>query len=188
MRKRIIQIAAAVLCFVGSNVSAQVKPYLAIIRTSDQTVKGVLYQASADSICVKTDLATVFLCPTTIKTIKIKEISKNSKYRKYFNYDPYNDRFLKVSKKMKPVRNWGEKDPTIEEEISGRIITGFYTAAVNGISSSMRIVAGNSAYLNVNYNKDAYHKELNTLNHYSILKLSNPNLASAPQQTLAKGD
>jgi hypothetical protein len=188
MKKRLYQITTALLCFVGSNVSAQVKPYLAVVRTSGHTIKGVLYKASADSICVKTEESTVFICPTTIKTIKIKEISKNSKYRKYFNYDPYNDRFLKVSRKMKPVRKWGEKDPTIEEELSGRIITEFYNAALNGLASSVKIMNGSSEYLDVNFNKTTYNKELATLNNYSITKQMNKDIAGSTQQSLAKGD
>jgi len=188
MKKRLYQITTALLCFVGSNVSAQVKPYLAVVRTSGQTVKGLLYQASADSICVKTEESTVFLCPDNIKTIKIKEISKNSKYRKYLNYDPYNDRLLKVSKKMKPVRKWGEQDPTIEEELSGRIITEFYNAALNGLASSVRIMNGSSEFLEVNFDKKTYGKELNTLVNYSIVKQMKPDITGSTQQSLAKGD
>lgn len=189
MTKRLYLFTTILLCFISVHVSAQVKPYLAVVRTAGSTIKGVLYQASPDSICVKTDLSTVFLCPTAIKTIKIKEISKNSKYRKYFNYDPYNDRFLKVSRKMKPVRKWGEQTPTIEEELSGRIITGFYNAALNGLASSVRIMHGSSKFIDVNFNRASYTNELTSINNYSIVKqLNNQTQTGSTQRSLAKGN
>ncbi len=189
MRKRLYQISTAVLCFVALNVSAQVKPYLAIVRTSGETVKGILYRVSADSICIKTDQSKMSFCPTTVKTIKIKEISKNSKYQNYINHDPYQARFIKVSKKMRPVRSWGEKDPTIEEEISGRIITGVYNAALNGIASSFGIMSGNSKFLNINYDKLSYSREMNSLKSYSIEKqLSTQAVNGSGTPSLAKGN
>jgi hypothetical protein len=189
MRKRLYQISTAILCFVATSVSAQVKPYLAVVRTSGETIKGILYQVSTDSIFIKTDNSKVSLCPTMVKTIKIKEITKSSKYQNYLGHDSYQARYLKVSKKMKPVRKWGEEDPTIEEELSGRIITGFYNAALNGIASSFRIMNGNSKYLNINYDKLSYNRELNSLSAYSIEKqLSNQAVNNSSSQSLAKGN
>jgi hypothetical protein len=189
MKKRLYLFATTLCCIAAINVSAQVKPYLAIVCTSGETIKGVLYQVSADSICVKTERSTVSLCPTTIKTITIKEISKNSKYRKYFSNDPYNDRLLKVSRKMKPVRQWGEQGSTIEEELSCRIITGFYNAALNGIASSVKFIGGSSKYLDVHFNKLNYTKELNNLKTYSIVRqLTNQSVGMSTEQTLVQGD
>lgn len=189
MRKRLYQISTAILCFVAINVSAQVKPYLAIVRTSGETIKGVLYQVSPDSICLKTDQSKVSFCPTMVKSIKIKEISKNSKYLTYLGQDSYQARYLKVSKKMKPVRKWGEETPTIEEELSGRIITGVYNAALNGIASSFRLMNGNSKFLNVNYDKLSYNRELNNLSMYALEKqLSNQAVNNSSSQSLAKGN
>jgi hypothetical protein len=189
MRKRLYQISTAILCSVALNVSAQVKPYLAIVRTSGETIKGVLYQVSPDSICIKTDQSKISFCPTMVKSIKIKEISKNSKYLTYLGQDSYQARYLKVSKKMKPVRTWGEKTPTIEEELSGRIITGVYNAALNGIASSFRLMNGNSKFLNVNYDKLSYNRELNSLSAYCLQKqLGNQVVNNASFQSLAKGN
>ena len=124
-----------------------------------------------------------------VKTIKIKEISKNSKYQNYLGQDSYQARYLKVSKKMKPVRKWGEEDPTIEEELSGRIITGVYNAALNGIASSFRIMNGSSKFLNINYDMLSYKRELNSLSPYSIEKqLSNQSVNNSSSQSLAKGN
>jgi len=171
------------------NVSAQVKPYLAVVRTSGETIKGVLYQVSPDSICLKTDQAKRSFCPTAVKSIKIKEINKNSKYLTYLGQDSYQARYLKVSRKMKPVRKWGEETPTIEEELSGRIITGVYNAALNGIASSFRIMNGNSKFLTINYDKLSYNRELNSLSAYSLEKqLSNQAVDNSSSQSLAKGN
>jgi len=188
MNKLLIIILPAMLCLSRYNANAQVKPYLAVIHTNTETYKGLLYNASADSICIKDELQTRFICAAEVNTIELRSINKNSKYRKYSNYDPYNDRFVKVSKKMVPVRKWGEKDPTIEEELSGRIVTGFYNAALNGIASSLNLFGGSVSKININYNKNNYYKELANLNYHSIEHQINPELNESTQQILAKGN
>jgi hypothetical protein len=187
MRKVLLLLLPAIICFFKYNASAQVKPYLAIVHTDRETFKGLLYKASSDSICLKSEKSTLNICASTVKTIELRSVSKNSKYRKYSNYDPYNDRFVKVSKKMVPVRKWGEKDPTIEEELSGRILTGFYNAALNGIASSFSLINGTVSFMKINYDKDNYYKELSSLNYYSIQHQLNPEFTESTQQVLAKG-
>jgi len=75
---------------------------------------------------------------------------------------------------MVPVRKWGEQDPTIEEELSGRIVTGFYNAALNGIASSLNLFGGSVSFMEINYNKENYYKELTNLNYHSIEHQLNP--------------
>lgn len=188
MKKLLIILLPAIFCLFNYNACAQVKPYLAIIHTNKETFKGLLYNASADSICIKDEQNTMFICATEVNTIEIRSINKNSKYRKYSNYDPYNDRFVKVSKKMVPVRKWGEKDPTIEEELSGRIVTGFYNAALNGIASSLNLFGGSVSFMEINYKKENYYKQLANLNYHSIEHQLNPELNESTQQVLAKGN
>ncbi|MDB5021361.1 MAG: hypothetical protein JWQ28_2488 [Pedobacter sp.] len=188
MKKLLIILLPIIVCFFNNTASAQVKPYLAVIHTNNETFKGLLYKASADSICIKDEQKTLFICAAEVKTIEIRSINKNSKYRRYSNYDPYNDRFVKVSKKMVPVRKWGEKDPTIEEELSGRIVTGFYNAALNGIASSLNLFGGSVSFMEINYNKENYYKQLANLNYHSIEHQLNPELNESTQQVLAKGN
>jgi hypothetical protein len=147
-----------------------------------------LYNASADSICIKDESNTTTICASKVNTIELRSINKNSKYRRYSNYDPYNDRFVKVSKKMVPVRKWGEKDPTIEEELSGRIVTGVYNAALNGLASSLNLFGGSVSFLNINYDKAKYYKELANLNGLSISHQLNPEVSESTQEVLAKGN
>ncbi len=187
MRKVLLLLLPAVFCFFKYDASAQVTPYLAIVHTDKDTFKGLLYKASADSICLKNEKSTVNICASSVKTIELRSVAKNSKYRRYSNYDPYNDRFVKVSRKMVPVRKWGEKDPTIEEELSGRILTGFYNAALNGIASSLNLISGTVSFMNINYDKENYYKELTNLNYHSIQHQLDPEFTESTQQVLAKG-
>jgi hypothetical protein len=188
MKKLLILVLPVVFCFLNYDAKAQVKPYLAIIHTNNETFKGLLYKASADSICIKDEQNTMFICASEVKTIEIRSINKNSKYRKYSNYDPYNDRFVKVSKKMVHVRKWGEQDPTIEEELSGRIVTGFYNAALNGLASSLNLLGGSVSFMEINYNKESYYKQLTNLNYHSIEHQLNSDLPENGQQALATGN
>jgi hypothetical protein len=184
MKKLVIIILPLVFGFLKYDASAQVKPYLAIIHTNNETFKGLLYKASPDSICIKNELNTLFICASEVKTIEIRSINKNSKYRKYSNYDPYNDRFVKVSKKMVHVRKWGEQEPTIEEELSGRIVTGFYNAALNGLASSLNLLGGSVSFIEINYNKENYNKQLANLNYHSIEHQVKPELNQSMQQAV----
>ncbi len=90
---------------------------------------------------------------------------------------------------MKPVRKWGEQTPTIEEELSGRIIAGFYNAALNGLASSVRIMNGSSKFIDVNFKRSIYNKALTSINNYSIVKqINNQILPGSTQQSLVKGN
>jgi hypothetical protein len=90
---------------------------------------------------------------------------------------------------MKPVRQWGEQGSTIEEELSCRIITGFYNAALNGIASSVKFIGGSSKFLDVHFNKLNYTKELNNLKTYSIVRqLTNQSVGMSTEQTFVQGD
>ena len=175
MGKRVCTLLSALMCLTLTSVYAQVKPYLAIVKTDQETFKGVLYEAAADSICLKTDKTTIYIASANVKSINLKEIKKNSKYRKFLNYDPYNDRFVKVSKKMVPVRKWGDNDPTIEEELSGRIVTCVYNTALNSVTSTMSsIFNGSVRFIEIDYSASKYKSELTALNIHALRYQAEP--------------
>ncbi len=148
---------------------AQIKPYIAIINTGDDVFKGVLYNVTPDSIGVKKDADVVFFRADEIKNIKIKEIKRGFRYKKYLTYDPYNEKnYEKVAKKMVPVRKWGEKTPTIEEELSGRIIASFYSTAINGVFASIGLMNGCLSNIKVNYDPNTYKANAEILSYHSI--------------------
>ena len=148
---------------------AQVKPYIAIINTGDEVFKGVLYNVTPDSIGVKKDADVVFFQADKIKSIKLKELKRGFRYKKYLSYDPYNEKnYEKVAKKMVPVRKWGEQSPTIEEELSGRIITSFYNTAINGVFASIGLMNGCLSNIKVNYDASKYKANAEILAYHSI--------------------
>ena len=179
MGKRVCTLLSALMCLTLSSVYAQVKPYLAIVKTDKGTFKGVLYEASTDSICLKTEKNTIYVASADVESINLKEIRKNSKYRKFLNYDPYNDRFVKVSNKMVPVRKWGEKDPTIEEELSGRIVTCVYNTALNSVTSTVSsIFNGSVRFIEIDHNTAKYKSELTALNIHALRYQAEPENAT----------
>lgn len=174
--------------------TAQVKPYIAVINTGKEVFKGVLYAVTPDSIGVKKDAEVVFFKACDIKSIKLKEMKRGFRYKKYLSYDPYNEKnYEKVTHKMVPVRKWGEKDPTIEEELSGRIITSFYNAAMNGVFASIGLVNGSLSSVNVNYDASIYKQQLKNLSYHSILyqksaSENNTKLQSLKVSLVSKGN
>jgi hypothetical protein len=160
---------AGILCTGVKTANAQVKPYIAVINTGNDVFKGVLYNVTPDSVGVKRDSEVVFFKASAIKSIKLKELKRGFRYKKYLSYDPYNEKnYQKVSNKMVPVRKWGEKDPTIEEELSGRIITSFYNTAINGVFASIGLVNGCLSTIKVNYDANKYKENAKNLAYHSI--------------------
>jgi hypothetical protein len=165
---------------------AQIKPCIAIINTGNDVFKGVLINVTPDSIGLKKNAEVVFFKADEIKTIKLKELKRGFRYKKYLSYDPYNEKnYQKVSNKMVPVRKWGEKDPTIEEEISGRIITSFYNVAINGVFASIGLINGSLSNINVNYNPIKYKENAKALSYYSIAYQTNPQTSADRQELKA---
>lgn len=155
--------------------NAQVKPYIAIINTGNKVFKGVLYNVTPDSIGVQKNDKVVFFKAANIKSIKIKVLKRGFRYKKYLSYDPYNEKnYEKVSNKMVPVRKWGEKDPTIEEELSGRIITSFYNTAINGVFASIALINGSLGTIDVNYDVNKYKESVKSIKYHSIAYQKNP--------------
>jgi hypothetical protein len=153
-----IAIASILICIKKNALAQQAKPYIAVVNTGTESFKGVLYQVCKDSIGIKKEDGIFFFRGEDIKTITLKEIRKGSKFKSYLGYNSnYNEkRYEKVSNKMVPVRKWGERNPTIEEELSGRILTGIYSSAINSIGN---LLSGNLNTIEVNYNKAVYAQE-----------------------------
>jgi hypothetical protein len=172
------QISVLIFCLIvisTSGVFAQIKPYLAVVNTGKEVFKGILYAVTPDSIGVKQNSELIFFKSCDIKSIKVKSVKRSSKYMKYLNSNAYNERnYDKVSNKMVPVRKWGEENPTIEEELSCRIITSFYNAAISGVASSVNFLNGSLAIVNVDYNDKKYKEQVAALTFHSLLYQNNP--------------
>jgi len=183
MKRHVCTLLTCLLIVSKLRSSAQVKPCMALINTGKEVFKGVLYQVTPDSIGVKGDTSLVFFKPGEIKNIKIKEI-KGFEYKKYLNYEPKS--YDKFSTKMVPVRKWGEKDPTIEEELSGRIITSFYNTALNSLTSSWGFMNKSLANIKINYDERIYKEEFKDLTYRSLAYQLDPeHNASAPEELRA---
>lgn len=172
---------------------AQVKPYMVVISTGDDVCKGILYKVTNDSIGVKMNESLVYFKPESIRLIKLKELKRGFRYKKYLSYDPYNEKnYEKISNKMVPVRKWGEKDPTMEEELSGRIITSFYNNAINGVFASIGLMNGSLSTIKVNYDASRFKDSVQALSQHSIFfqqqKVNASTLQASNSPQIAKGN
>ncbi|WP_432714438.1 hypothetical protein [Pedobacter sp.] len=176
MIKRFLILASFLITVGVMGAQAQVKPYIAIINTGEHVFKGVLYHVTPDSVGVKKDQDVVFFKADQIKNIKVKEMKRGFRYKKYLTYDPNDEKtYEKVTHKMVPVRKWGEKDPTVEEELGCRIITSFYNTAINGVFASIGLMSGCLSSVNINYNVNIYKANVKALAFHSITYQNNPN-------------
>ena len=173
MKLLVCVVIASVLSCISKNAVSQIKPYIAVVNTGSETFRGVLYNVTANGIMVKRDTADVFFSACDIKSIKLKVITGRTKYKKYLNYDPYFEKnYRTVSNKMVAVRKWGEKGPTMEEELSCRILSGFLSAALSGLAAPINMMNG-SAVFNVNYDQTNYSKEMQTIASHSVMHQRN---------------
>lgn len=182
MKLLVCVVIASLFSCVSNNAICQVKPYIAVVNTGNDTFKGILYKVTDDGISVKGDTACVFFSACDIKTIKLKVITGRTKYKKYLTYDPYYEKnYRTVSNKMVAVRKWGEKDHTIEEELSCRILSGFLNSALNGLAAPINMMNGSSIF-NVNYDQKNYSREMQSLASHSVMFQKNPETALEVQQ------
>jgi hypothetical protein len=106
-----------------------VKPYLAVIHTPTGKTKGVLYYMDSTGLVIDPGSGMVKVKAADIESIKIREYKRNYRIKKFMKYDPWDESNFERDFSGNKVRKRNEKDPSLEDEIKGRI----GTTMVNGI-------------------------------------------------------
>lgn len=135
-----LYILCFLLCSVGITKAQTIKPYIAIIKTDSGKVKGILYTANADYLVVDAGNGFKTIKTSIIKSVKIREIKKEYQVKKLVKYDPYSeDNYVKGPNGV-PVRKWGEKDPTIGDEVFGHVGGSFFNIIGNLIAAPIHSI------------------------------------------------
>lgn len=166
-----IAIAFVLLTLFVINLSAQqIQSYDALIQTkSSGLIKGVLYHVTEEGLILQQPDSVVAINATDIKMIKIYASSKPYKYKKIFKYDPWSDDNYEIKpNQIVRTRKWDEKDPTLQEEVTGHIATAAINVTANLIALPFSAIRGNIFKAKVNNKADKFKKIKNELYYYSV--------------------
>ena len=177
---KFILITVFALCSV-IQLNAQTKPYLAIIKTNSGTVKGIFYKVDSSFILIENREGFTSVNTNDIKSIRIRTAKKNYRLKKVFKYNPYDDSNYERNINGYRVRKWGERDPTLKEQINEHVATGMLNVAANVILFPLHLINPYVAKVRLKTSESRY-REFQTLDSYSIYYQENPNLKRELEQ------
>ncbi len=167
-------IALFAFCCIATKLNAQVKPYLAVVKTNAGSVKGVFYKIDSSQILIDTKQGFTAVQIQEIKKIEIRKAKKNYRLKKVFKYKPYDDSNYELDINGNRVRKWGEEDPTLKEQIAAHVGTGMLNLATNIILFPLHSINPNVQKVCIKNPLNPY-QELEPLASYSIYYQENPN-------------
>jgi len=165
----------------------KVKPYLAIVKTNSGTSKGVLYRVDSTGLVMESDDKIVKININEIRLVKIKAVKKEYQPKQFANYDPWNENNFDKQPNGTPLRKWGEKDPTLKEEISGHIGAGIINVAGNLIAAPIHSISGSIVKFQLKGNEREKAAQLKELVYFSIHYQTNPDVAAELRQLKISG-
>jgi hypothetical protein len=144
--------------------------YIAAVKTKEAgTVKGVLYNVTNNGVVLDCHDSLIVLNSTEIKEIKIFTSPTPYKYKKVFIYDPWGEsNFETIPNSQVKRRKWGEKDPTLQEEIIGHVATGAINVAINLIASPIQAINTNIYKVRIAQKIEKFNEVRKELYNYSI--------------------
>ncbi len=167
-----------ILAFVVASIlpaSAQsIKPYLAIIKTNNNTKhKGILQKVDSNKIIIHSDKGPQAIPFQSIETIKMR-VSKKKYKAKDFTPSEEEKTKYKLNSEGKYVDEWGKEEPSIQENVVGSIVGN---VLINSVALSFHQINPGISLFKINGDKASYLKQMEELSYYSIHYQRNPNLS-----------
>lgn len=160
--------------FIGVAQAQRIVPYKAILETSHGKEKGLLHKVDITAIVLNQNGKFVTVESSKIKRIKIRRVKKAYKLKTYLADQPNDDGPYKLNGNNEWVNRFGNRVPTLEEEIAG----SFFFAALNGVANviAFPIHAINPNLATYKLQKGLNKNQLEELSYYSIVYQVNPNI------------
>ncbi|MBC7914315.1 MAG: hypothetical protein H7Y07_09345 [Pyrinomonadaceae bacterium] len=163
-----------------------IKPFITVVKTASGNVRGVLYKVDSAHVFIDSKNGFITINSNEIQSIKIREVKKKYQVKKVFKYDKWDESNFEENGYSVPVRKWGEKDPTLKEEITGKVGTSLMNALVNVIAWPIHAINPGIARVKFNDEKK-YADQAEMLSDYSVYYQANPNMLKELQQLKAIG-
>ena len=174
--KKIIYLSLIFSLSVTFAIAQNVKPYLATVKTKASVVKGVLYKVDSASLVIALNDKFVTINTVDIKSIKIRVPKKNQGIIQFITYDPWGPEHYEQNPGGEKVRKWGDKDPSIGEEISGHVAATLINVTGNILAAPIQSINPSIAYIKINGDLEKYAAQRNELSYFSVYYQSNPNV------------
>ncbi|WP_145855979.1 hypothetical protein [Pedobacter suwonensis] len=171
--------------FVSESKSQGIKPYIAIVKTKADVVKGVLYKVDSASVVMIVEGSPVTLPVDEIKTIKIRTPKKEASIIQFLKYDPWNADNYEKRADGAIVRKWGEKDPTPGEEVGGHVVATVVNITGNIIAAPIQAINPSIANYKINGDAAKYAQHKTDLDYFSVYYQQNTNLTTELQKIKA---
>lgn len=160
----------------------QVKPYLTTVKTKTSTVKGILYKVDSTGLLVATSDSLFKIPAEDVKSIKIRTPKKKAEVIRFLTYDPWSENNFEKRPDGLTVRKWGEKDPTLGEEISGHVATTLINVAGNVIAAPIQAINPSIANFKIKGDLNVFSRYQNDLKFFSVYYQSDPNQVAELQK------
>ena len=172
-------------CFFSFLQAQQITPYIAIVKTNAEVRKGLLYKVDSLGVVMIIDGGLVTVSTDRIKTIKIRSPKKQASVIQFLKYDPWNKNNYEKRADGAIVRKWGEKDPTLGEEIGGNVATALINVTGNILAAPIQAINPSIANFKINGDAVKYAQQKTDLNYFSVYYQQNQNLTAEIQKIKA---
>lgn len=149
----------------------QVKPYKAILITNTGKQKGILHKIDSTKVVLYKDGVFEVTPITEIQSIQIRRIKKRFKTKDYIGKMPQGT--YTVDRNGQLVDQWGNKAPTLEDEVGRSVFAVFLNGFINVLALPIHALNPNLAKFKFSAQKDQ--AQLNELSYYSIDYQMQPN-------------
>lgn len=161
-----------ILIFSSNIIYAQnVKPYLAIVKTTNSRQKGILQKVDSTKILLRADTGFVSIDVQDVTAIKIREVKKRFKGKNYASYDWDTSEFNQI-RDGKRFNKWGAEEPDFKDQVAMSVFGEFFNGIINFIA--LPIHAINPAIANYRFTPTSSKADQESLSYFSINYQLNP--------------
>lgn len=152
-----------------------IKPYLAVIKTSNNNrYQGILQKVDSSKVIIRSDKGPEIIPFQSIKSIKMR-VSKKRYIAKDFTPTDEEKTKYKLSSEGKYVDQWGNEEPSLQNEIVGSVVGN---VLVNSVGLAIHQINPSISLFRIYGDKASYLKQLDELSYYSIYYQEHPNLSA----------
>jgi len=174
-----ILFAFLLLILITNAQAQQVKPYISIVKTKAGVQKGLLYKVDSAALIIIVDGQFQTINTDQLQLVKIRTPKKPAGIIQFLKYDPWNKDNYEKQPNGAVVRKWGEKDPTLEEEIAGHVAATLLNVTGNILAAPIQSINPSIANYKIKGDAARYATYQTELSYFSIDYQKNPDLAAA---------
>ena len=157
-------------CFIRAQ---PLKPYLAIVETSGGKIKGILCNADGKGLLLDQRESLIKISADEIRSVKIRKIKNRYRAKHFMSYSSLDESNSEKNVFGERVRKANEKEPTLKEEVNGRVGVLIVNGLVNILVMPFHLI--NPSVYNAEYKeKGKFSRDVIHVAAYSIFYQVHP--------------